>query len=124
MCGLNTGNRDRERTRLKLIKEEEDKYSTFSKLAKQGSQRAVKEAKAILQWIKRSGTVKSSERIAGGSNKLKSKFSHRRYYPDSFDPEPLKDPPQTSASSGTGNDKIRYRSPPSTELMEYGTATV
>lgn len=56
MCGLNTGNRDRERTRLKLIKEEEDKYSTFSKLAKQGSQRAVKEAKAILQWIKRSGT--------------------------------------------------------------------
>ncbi|KAF3506683.1 hypothetical protein F2Q69_00000763 [Brassica cretica] len=62
--------------------------------------------------------VKPSERIAGGSNKLKSKFSHRRYYPDSFDPEPLKDPPQTSASSGTGNDKIRYRSPPSTELME------
>ncbi|CAF2120179.1 unnamed protein product [Brassica napus] len=56
MCGLNTGDRDRERTRLKLIKEEEDKYSTFSKLAKQGSQRAMMEAEAILQWIKRSGT--------------------------------------------------------------------
>ncbi|CAN6811624.1 unnamed protein product [Brassica oleracea] len=56
MCGLNTGNRDRERTRLKLIKEEEEKYSTFSKFAKQGSERAVMEAKAILQWIKRSGT--------------------------------------------------------------------
>ncbi|KAG2243466.1 hypothetical protein Bca52824_094686 [Brassica carinata] len=56
MCGLNTGDRDRERTRLKLIKEEEDKYSTFSKLAKQGSQRAMIKAEAILQWIKRSGT--------------------------------------------------------------------
>ncbi|KAG2243469.1 hypothetical protein Bca52824_094689 [Brassica carinata] len=56
MCGLNTGDRDRERTRLKLIKEEEDKYSTFTKFATQGSQCAVAEAEAVLQWIKRSGT--------------------------------------------------------------------
>ncbi|CAN6811614.1 unnamed protein product [Brassica oleracea] len=58
MCGLNTGDKDRERTRLKLIKEEEDKYSTFTKFATQGSQCAVAEAEAVLQWIKRSGTVK------------------------------------------------------------------
>ena len=56
MCGLNTGDKDRERTRLKLIKEEEDKYSTFTKFATQGSQCAVAEAEAVLQWIKRSGT--------------------------------------------------------------------
>ncbi|CAH8392059.1 unnamed protein product [Eruca vesicaria subsp. sativa] len=56
MCDVNTGDRDRERTRLKLIKEEEEKYSTFTKFATQGSQRAVAEAEAILQWIKRSGT--------------------------------------------------------------------
>uniref|UniRef100_M4CQG1 ATP-diphosphatase n=1 Tax=Brassica campestris TaxID=3711 RepID=M4CQG1_BRACM len=36
----------------------------------------------------------------------------------------LKDPPQTTASSGTGNGKIRYRSPSSPELMESGTAAV
>ncbi|CDY51235.1 BnaA03g07030D [Brassica napus] len=46
MCGLSTGDRDRERTRLKLIKEEEDKYSTFTKFATQGSQRTVAEAEA------------------------------------------------------------------------------
>ncbi|CAH8310761.1 unnamed protein product [Eruca vesicaria subsp. sativa] len=55
MCGLNTGDKDRERTRLKLIKEEEDKYSIFTMIAEKGSQRAVTEAEAILQWIKRSG---------------------------------------------------------------------
>ncbi|CAA7048557.1 unnamed protein product [Microthlaspi erraticum] len=40
------------------------------------------------------------------------------------DLEPLQDPPQTTASSGTGNGngKIRYRSPSSTELLESGTA--
>ncbi|KAG2243470.1 hypothetical protein Bca52824_094690 [Brassica carinata] len=36
----------------------------------------------------------------------------------------LKDPPQTTAPSGTGNGKIRYRSPSSPELMESGTAAV
>jgi apyrase len=38
------------------------------------------------------------------------------------DLEPLQDPPQTTASSGTGNGngKIRYRSPSSTELLESG----
>ncbi|XP_013679022.2 apyrase 2-like, partial [Brassica napus] len=42
----------------------------------------------------------------------------------SFDLDPLQDPPQTTAPSGTGNGKIRYRSPSSPELMESGTAAV
>ncbi|KAL0735598.1 hypothetical protein Bca4012_011808 [Brassica carinata] len=35
---------------------------------------------------------------------------------------PAIDPPQTTASSGTGTGKIRYRSPSYTELLESGTA--
>ncbi|CAH8381450.1 unnamed protein product [Eruca vesicaria subsp. sativa] len=71
MCGRKTGDRDRERTRMKLIKEEEDNYSTFSKLAKQGSKRARIEAKAILQWIKRSGTESTAEATKTTADALK-----------------------------------------------------
>ncbi|KAL0843276.1 hypothetical protein Bca101_016521 [Brassica carinata] len=185
--------------RLKLIKEEEDKYSIFTKFAEQGSQRAVTEAEAVLQWIKRSGSYSQKsrsegilrrqriqqerprERMFGGKDaaigtvvqkrkernhdvavceelitvanaeagakevnnggyvKPRSGKQDRIENGGSYGVlkaiddaisimnrlrEPLQDPPQTTASSGTGNGKIRYRSPSSPELMESGTAAV
>ncbi|XP_033142661.1 apyrase 2, partial [Brassica rapa] len=72
-------------------------------------------------------SLKYKYRSRRRSFKVKSKL----FSPDqftfinpSFDLEPLQDPPQTTASSGTGNGKIRYRSPSSPELMESGTAAV
>lgn len=56
---------DRNRDRnggLKMLSEEENKYGTFTKLAKQGSDRAVRKAEAILKWLKRHGTGKAPQR--------------------------------------------------------------
>ncbi|CAF1697786.1 unnamed protein product [Brassica napus] len=72
MCGLNTGDKDRERTRLKLIKEEEDKYSTFTKFATQGSQCAVAEAEAVFVYSNRRSMEESTaESTAANADTLK-----------------------------------------------------
>ncbi|CAH8376720.1 unnamed protein product [Eruca vesicaria subsp. sativa] len=45
-----------------MLNEEENQYGTFTKLARQGSDRAVRKADAILKWLKRHGTGKESQR--------------------------------------------------------------
>ncbi|KFK26132.1 hypothetical protein AALP_AA8G207700 [Arabis alpina] len=62
MINLNTDDRDKISKRLELIVEEENKYGTFSKIAKQGSDRAVRIVQPILQWRKRFGTDKEPMR--------------------------------------------------------------
>ncbi|CAH2072444.1 unnamed protein product [Thlaspi arvense] len=55
---FNMYDRNRDRTRLKVLREEENLYGTFTELARQGSDRTVRKAEAILQWLKRYGTGK------------------------------------------------------------------
>ncbi|XP_019097374.1 PREDICTED: putative U-box domain-containing protein 46, partial [Camelina sativa] len=59
---FNMCDRNRDRFRLKVVGEEENQYGTFTKLAKQGSVRAVRKAQGILQWIKRFVTGKEPQR--------------------------------------------------------------
>ncbi|KAH0850575.1 hypothetical protein HID58_095404 [Brassica napus] len=60
---FNMCDRNRDRSgRLKVLSEEENQYGTFTKLAKQGSDRAVRKAEAILKWLKRHGTGKAPQR--------------------------------------------------------------
>ncbi|CAA7048559.1 unnamed protein product [Microthlaspi erraticum] len=53
---FNMWDKNRHSSGLKVIREEEYQYGTFTKLAKQGTDRAVRKAEAILQWLKRYGT--------------------------------------------------------------------
>ncbi|XP_002873884.2 putative U-box domain-containing protein 46 [Arabidopsis lyrata subsp. lyrata] len=59
---FNMCDRNRDRSRLKVVGEEENQHGTFTKLAKQGSVRAVRKAQGILQWIKRFVTGKEPQR--------------------------------------------------------------
>ncbi|XP_010420582.1 PREDICTED: putative U-box domain-containing protein 46 isoform X1 [Camelina sativa] len=59
---FNMCDRNRDRFRLKVVGEEENQHGTFTKLAKQGSVRAVRKAQGILQWIKRFVTGKEPQR--------------------------------------------------------------
>ena len=60
---FNMCDRNRDRSgRLKVLSEEENQYGTVTKLAKQGSDRAVRKAEAILKWLKRHGTGKALQR--------------------------------------------------------------
>ncbi|KAH0927941.1 hypothetical protein HID58_020197 [Brassica napus] len=52
----------------------------------------------------------------------KQKLNSKHLSQSTADLDPSKDPPQTSASSATAN-KIRYRSPSASELLESGLAT-
>ncbi|CAF2103334.1 unnamed protein product, partial [Brassica napus] len=52
----------------------------------------------------------------------KQKSNSKQHSHSTADLDPSKDPPQTSASSATAN-KIRYRSPSASELLESGLAT-
>ncbi|CAH2072442.1 unnamed protein product [Thlaspi arvense] len=61
MCDLKTGDSNRERTMLEALNEEERKYGTFTKLAEQGSARAVSKAGEILQRLERHGTVQEPQ---------------------------------------------------------------
>ncbi|KAF2548301.1 hypothetical protein F2Q70_00024041 [Brassica cretica] len=53
---------------------------------------------------------------------LQHKSNSKPHSQSTADLDPSKDPPQTSASSATAN-KIRYRSPSASELLESGLAT-
>ncbi|CAN7067826.1 unnamed protein product, partial [Brassica rapa subsp. trilocularis] len=60
---FNMCDRNRDRSgRLSVLSEEENQHGTFTKLAKQGSDRAVRKAEAILKWLKRHGTGKAPQR--------------------------------------------------------------
>ncbi|EOA22782.1 hypothetical protein CARUB_v10003498mg [Capsella rubella] len=59
---FNMCDRNRDQSRLKVVGEEENKHGTFTKLAKQGSVRAVRKAQGILQWIKKFVTGKEPQR--------------------------------------------------------------
>ncbi|AED92539.1 ARM repeat superfamily protein [Arabidopsis thaliana] len=59
---FNMYDRNRDRSRLKVVGEEENQHGTFTKLAKQGSVRAARKAQGILQWIKRFVTGKEPQR--------------------------------------------------------------
>lgn len=51
-CLSNTGDRNRESSRVKVLEEEENKYGTFTKLVTQGSEGAATGAETILMWLK------------------------------------------------------------------------
>ncbi|KFK26071.1 hypothetical protein AALP_AA8G199300 [Arabis alpina] len=55
---LPTNDRYKDSKRLELINEEENKYGTFLKIAKEGSDREARIAQSILQWHKSFGTGK------------------------------------------------------------------
>uniref|UniRef100_A0A1J3FGS6 RING-type E3 ubiquitin transferase n=1 Tax=Noccaea caerulescens TaxID=107243 RepID=A0A1J3FGS6_NOCCA len=55
MLSKNSGDRDRERNRVRVVGQEEKQYRTFTKLAEEGSELAVGRAQEILQRIKREG---------------------------------------------------------------------
>ncbi|VVB15048.1 unnamed protein product [Arabis nemorensis] len=57
MCERNRGS-----SQLKVVGEEENQYGTFTKLARQGSDRTVRKAEAILQRIRRFTTGKEPQR--------------------------------------------------------------
>ncbi|CAH8380978.1 unnamed protein product [Eruca vesicaria subsp. sativa] len=60
---FNMCDRNRDRSgRLKMLNDEENQYGTFTKLARQGSDRAVRKAEAILKWLKRHGSGKEPQR--------------------------------------------------------------
>ncbi|KAF8047765.1 hypothetical protein N665_2838s0006 [Sinapis alba] len=47
---------------MEMLREEENQYGTFTKLVKQGSDRAVRKAEAILKWLNRQGTGKQPQK--------------------------------------------------------------
>ncbi|CAG7879525.1 unnamed protein product [Brassica rapa] len=115
--------------RVAIVNEEENKHVTFAMLRKEESSVSLAtNADMVLQWLKVYGTGKAPAiESRRRSFKVKSKLLALDQFAlinPSFDLDPLQDPPQTTAPSGTGNGKIRYRSPSSPELMESGTAAV
>ncbi|KAL1202811.1 putative U-box domain-containing protein 46 [Cardamine amara subsp. amara] len=60
---FNMCDRHRDRSKLKVIGDEENQHGTFTKLAKQGSDRAVRKALGILQWIRRFVAGKEPQRV-------------------------------------------------------------
>ncbi|KFK26070.1 hypothetical protein AALP_AA8G199200 [Arabis alpina] len=59
---LNMCERSRDKSQLKVVGEEEKQFGTFTKLARQGSDRAVRKTKAILQLTKRFAAGKEPQR--------------------------------------------------------------
>ncbi|XP_006400381.2 putative U-box domain-containing protein 46 [Eutrema salsugineum] len=69
---FNMCERNRDMSGLKSLREEENQYGTFTKLAKQGSDRAVRKAEAILKWLKRYDASEKRHRGNEESPKIRS----------------------------------------------------